>query len=245
MPTQQLTHPALADSDASNRFSGVAALKEPAASRSSSEVQSQETRTITVVGHVPAWGLPDISPYVTKLVNYLHMVGLEHEIKPQDMGGLDDGSPNGKLPYMIDDDGTKVADSTRIIAYLKSKHGDVLDGDMSKSEQAAALAWNRLVEELLLWSGAIQPRWRENSGWETYVPAEVLVAFKEDIDALSDFLADKPFFLGDNPRALDASVYASVRHIIDVPFEWAGRDHARSKANLIAYAGRMRERFGI
>jgi glutathione S-transferase len=243
---------------------------------------SAPPRVLTVYGYVPAWGIPDISPYVTKLVNYLHMVGIEHEWKPQDLATLDQDSPNGKLPYIVLTDGTKITDSNRIIHHLETTIENPLDADLSTTEKADALAWHRLLEEHLYWSGVIQPRWREDAGWETYIPyivqgaevtpemrvgldafrqrildefngqgmgrrtdEEVFEVLREDVDALSDFLRDKPYFLGEEPRTLDASVYSTIRHIIDVPFDWPGKPYTRSKANLVAYADRMRSRFGI
>jgi glutathione S-transferase len=240
------------------------------------------TIVITVYGYVPAWGLPCISPYVTKIANYLAMTGQEFTIQPQDLARLDEDSPHGKLPYIVDADGTKVGDSNRIIGYLKKKYGDALDADMSASEAAQALAWNRLLEEHLYWDGVIQPRWREDSGWNTYIPyivgdikigpelqafldafrqrilsefdgqgmgrrndQQVFEFYQEDINALSDFLADKPFFMGDIPRSLDASAYSSLRHVMDVPFDWPGVAYARSKPNLVAYIDRMRTTYGI
>jgi isoprene-epoxide---glutathione S-transferase len=125
---------------------------------------------ITIYGYVPAFGVPDISPYVTKTINYLTFTGLEFEYRNQDLARLDEDSPTGKLPYIIDSDGTKVPDSNTIIAYLKEKYGDKLDADLSKREAASNLAWNRLIEEHLYWSGIIEPRWRLDVGWQTYIP---------------------------------------------------------------------------
>lgn len=238
---------------------------------------------IEVYGYVPAWGLPCISPFVTKVINYLHMVDLDHEFKAQDLGVLDKDAPHGKLPYIIDDDGTKVHDSSTIIAYLKTKYGDKLDASLSPPEAATALAFNRLVEEHLYWSGVIQPRWRYvANGFEIYIPfivqgaettpplQEILFKFrdrilegfngqgmgrrnddevferlKDDVDALSDFLGDKPYFMGNDPHSIDASVYSTVRHIIDVPWEWPGKPYTQGKKNLVAYADRMREQYGV
>ncbi|PBC57752.1 glutathione S-transferase family protein [Rhodococcus sp. ACPA1] len=237
---------------------------------------------ITVYGYVPAWGIPDISPYVTKVVNYLKFTGVEFEHKTQDLATLDEDSPHGKLPYIVDSDGTKVGDSNTIIAYLKDKYGDKLDADLSKQERALALAFNRLIEEHLYWSGIIQPRWREDSGWETYIPyivqgaevtpemregldgfrgriltefdgqgmgrrsAEVVVEFfRADIDALSDFMADKDFFLGDKLHSIDASVYSTLRHIADQPQQWLGSGYVQSKANLVDYMDRIRKQYDI
>src|SRR5271166_146990 len=55
---------------------------------------------ITVYGYTPAWGLPDISPYVTKLVNYMTFAEIDHQWQPQNLATLDEDSPFGKLPYI-------------------------------------------------------------------------------------------------------------------------------------------------
>ena len=149
-------------------------------------------------------------------------------------------------------------------------------------EAATALAFGRLIEEHLYWSGVIQPRWRYEDDFEIYIPYivqgadvgpelraalmafrdrildefngqgmgrrpddEVLKFLKDDIDALSVFLGDKPYFMGDKLRSIDASVYSTVRHITDSPWDWPGRDYARSKANLVAYTERIRDEFKI
>lgn len=239
---------------------------------------------ITVYGYVPAWGVPDISPYVTKLVNYLTFTNQPFEYRNQSLATLDEDAPFGKLPYIVDEDGTKVGDSSRIIEYLKAKYGDPLDGDQDAVEAATALAFQRLVEENLYWSGVIQPRWRYPEGYEIYIPyivggAEVepgsdlhtaLWAFRDrildgfngqgmgrrpddevhaflvaDVDALSGFLGDKPYFMGDKLRSVDASIYSTVRHVADQPWDFPGRDHIRGKANLMAYAERLRDEFKV
>jgi glutathione S-transferase len=239
---------------------------------------------ITVYGYVPAWGLPCISPYVTKVVNYMTMAGIPHEVKAQDLGTLGTDSPTAKLPYIVDE-GRQVNDSTRIIQYLKETYGDKLDDHLGDTDKAIGLAFQRMVEEYTYWSGIIEPRWPTVERFRIYVPfitggpgldelpqevQDALLAFREkiadqhlkqgmglrghedivaclaeDLDALSTFLGDKPFFLGDEPSSYDATIYSTFRHITDVPWDWAGRDYARSKDNLVAYADRMRARFGV
>ena len=239
---------------------------------------------ITVYGYVPAWGLPCISPFVTKVVNYMTMAGIPHEVKPQDLGTLGTDSPTAKLPYIIDD-GVQVNDSTRIIQYLKDKYGDKLDDHLSEVDKAVGLAFQRMVEEYTYWSGIIEPRWPTVEKFKIYVPyivggpeleelpqevQDALLAFREkihdqhlkqgmglrshedvvaclqeDMDALSTFLGDKAFFMGDEPTSFDATIYSTYRHVADQPWDWEGRDYARSKANLAAYADRMRERFNV
>ena len=75
------------------------------------------------------------------------------------------------MPYIIDtDDGTKVGDANLIISYLQKKYGNPMDEDLSKSDRAILLAFDRLVCEHLYWSGVIEPRWRMDEGWEVYIP---------------------------------------------------------------------------
>ena len=242
--------------------------------------------TITIWGYVPAWGLPDISPYVTKVIYYMKIRGIAYEYKSQDLSQLDVDAPCGKLPYIIDTDDhgqtTKVCDSNVIIAYLQKKFGDPLDADLSKPEKAVAVALDRLIGEHLYYSGVLEPRWRMDEGWETYIPyivqgaevgpelRSVLDAFRTriltgykgqgmgrrdsgvvldfyhvDIDAVSDFLAEKKYFLGDKLHTIDACAYAFLRHLVDQPQEWAGSEYVATKGNLTAYLERMRKEFDM
>lgn len=237
---------------------------------------------IRVFQYIPAWNLPDISPYVTKLVNYLEMTDLNYELVPQPLDHLTTDAPHGKLPYIVDADGSKVADSTQIINYLKKKYGDPLDADMSAADKAVCYAWNKMLDEHFYWAGVIQPRWRMDDGWEVYIPyivggaevgpelREVLDGFRglivsefdgqgmgrrsveevyqlarQDIDAISDFLGDKPFFMGDKPRAIDADLYAMLRHVMYVPFTSDAKDYGLTKLNLTHYCERMNQTYNI
>jgi glutathione S-transferase len=244
-------------------------------------VTKREETMITVYQYIPAWGLPCISPYVSKLVYYLKMAGLKFETKMQDLSRLTTDAPFGKLPYILDN-GTKVADSTHIINYLKKTHGDPLDKDATPAEKADMLAWTRLIDEHLYWAAVIQPRWREDPNWEIYIPyivggaqvspelRKVLDGFRDlirseflgqglgrmpdqivyeraraDLDAISDFLDGKPFFMGNKPRSIDADVCAILRHIMHVPFIFPMKDYALGKKNLVDYCARMIERFKL
>ena len=65
---------------------------------------------ITIYQYLPGWTVPCISPYVTKVLYYMRMVGLPFESKLQDLTKLDHETPHGKLPVIVDDDGTRVAE---------------------------------------------------------------------------------------------------------------------------------------
>jgi glutathione S-transferase len=237
---------------------------------------------ITLYQYLPAWTVPCISPYVTKVAYYMTIAGHAFERKPQDLTRLDKDTPAGKLPCIVDTDGTAVNDSTHIIEYLRAKHGDKLGDGVTPAEQAQMMAFNRMIDEHTYWVAVIQPRWRETGNWEKYLriiagtedvppglrafgddfrfrilnefmnggwgrmPAEVIYRrARTDIDTLSDFLGAKSFFMGEQPRWIDASVLSILRHIIDTPFDFDTKDYAAGKPNLVAYMGRMNSQFGI
>ncbi len=64
-----------------------------------------------------------------------------------------------------------------------------------------------------------------------------------DLNALSDFLADKPFFMGNQPTTLDASAYGLLANILWVPLESPLKDHAEKLSNLSTYCQRMKATF--
>lgn len=232
--------------------------------------------------YIPAWDTPCISPYVSKVVYYMRMAGIDCDIVQQDLATLAEDAPRGKLPYLVLDDGTIVCDSNEIIAFFKRTLGDPLDEQLTPVQKAESIAWTRLCDEHLYWSGVIQPRWRKDHGWETYIPfivggaevdpelrqalddfrahildefnlqgmggrddAEVYEIYKIDIDALSDFLGDKPWFMGNAPTAVDATVHSFLRHCMYTPFDWPGREYALSKPNFVNYCKRFKETYEI
>ena len=57
---------------------------------------------IKMHGYIPAWGVPDVSPFVTKIDCYLRMVGLPYELVKLEQGDLTK-TPKGKLPVIEDE----------------------------------------------------------------------------------------------------------------------------------------------
>jgi len=64
-----------------------------------------------------------------------------------------------------------------------------------------------------------------------------------DVKALSDFLRDKPFLLGDAPTSLDATGYAFLANLLRVELPSMISDYTRQFENLQAYCDRMQARF--
>ncbi len=84
-----------------------------------------------------------------------------------------------------------------------------------------------------LWSQGIS-RHRED---------EIFQIGNRDLDALSEFLGDKPYFMGEQPTTLDASAFGLLINVIGCPIESALKVHAQSLKNLTSYCLRMRDRY--
>lgn len=78
--------------------------------------------------------------------------------------------------------------------------------------------------------------WGQGLGRHTTSELDEIAA--RGIMALADFLADKPFLMGDKPCGADAFVFASVAHLLSDHYDTASRDAALRHANLAAYRDR-------
>ena len=73
---------------------------------------------ITLYGFGAGFGLPEISPFVTKTEVQLKMAGLAYAKEK----AMPPASPKGQLPYIVDEAET-IADSTFIRAHIEGKYG--------------------------------------------------------------------------------------------------------------------------
>lgn len=72
---------------------------------------------------------------------------------------------------------------------------------------------------------------------------EVAALGNRDVDALSELLGDRPFFLGDAPRTIDAAVWGFLESTLGFPADSPVKARMASKANLVAFRARVRERW--
>lgn len=107
-----------------------------------------------------AFGVPNPSPFCIKVETWLRLAELEYKIKWRFDSRK---SPHGKLPF-IKDNGKIVADSNNIIEHLSQAHHINLDGGLSDEQQAAALAFDRMLSEHTYW-GVVFARWIEPTVW--------------------------------------------------------------------------------
>lgn len=109
----------------------------------------------------PIAQVPNLSHFCSKVETYLRMAKLPYEVETT----LPMKAPRGKLPY-IDDNGTIVADSRLIVDYLKKNYGDKLDGHLTATKRATALAIQRLVEEHFFWVTMYSRWWYTDENWQ-------------------------------------------------------------------------------
>ena len=224
---------------------------------------------ITLSGGGPKFGLPELSPFVTKTEAQLKMLGLPYvkEIARPNQ------SPKGQIPF-IDDDGTRVADSHFIREHLEEKLGKDLDAHLDDRQRAEAWAIERMVDDHLAqglrymrWlvpenfakgpahfvDGApeeVRPKLREDLqsrmrdtlravGVARHSLDEVTALGERSLSALSVLLGDKPYLFGEKAAGVDATAFAVLSGILTPFFESPLREKALSHANLVAYTARM------
>ncbi len=80
-------------------------------------------------------------------------------------------------------------------------------------------------------------------GMGRHSAAEIHAIGCRDVTAVSDFLADKPYMLGDRPHSLDATAHAFLANLLWAPVDSPLRRHAQRYPNLEAYCQRMKATF--
>ena len=107
----------------------------------------------------PAFGLPDPSPFVTKVEILLKMAGLPYRTETNGFGK----APKGKLPY-IDDDGERIADSTFIRWHIEKKYKFDFDRGLSAEQRAAAWAFEKMAEDQT-YCALVHARWMNDANF--------------------------------------------------------------------------------
>lgn len=224
---------------------------------------------IVLYGSRPDFGLPEVSPYVTKTEVQFKMAGIAYRKE----AAAPSQSPKGQVPF-IDDDGDIIADSTFIRAYVERKFGIDLDDGLSGAERAQAWAVERMLENHFGWAMAharwiipenfdkgpanffnvAPPEMRDQLrnevrvrvadalravGVGRHTPDEILMLADRSLGALSEILGDKPFLFGERPVGVDATAFALLAAVMTPFFNSPLRERACEYANLVAYVNRI------
>ena len=228
---------------------------------------------VTLYTFGPAFGLPDPSPFVSKVETLLKMAGVPYRTSTDGFGK----APKGKLPY-IDDDGERVADSTFIRWHIEKKYGFDFDRGLSAEARAVAWAFEKMAEDNLYWT-LVDLRWTDDGnfhkgpvnffrkvpaplrpivvamvrrklrktlqgqGMGRHSTAEIVALATRSIDAIADYLGSKPFFMGAEPLGVDATMFAFAAGVLCPLFDTPIRTAAERHDNLKRYIGRMTARF--
>jgi glutathione S-transferase len=228
---------------------------------------------IILNGGGEAWGLPELSPYVTKTEVHLRMAGLAYEKRRCNP----DQSPKGQMPF-IDDGGRLIADSTFIRFHIEREYGVDLDEGLTALERAtsltietmvdhtltAALAWFRwLVPENFArgpaqFFASVPADMRDAvcagvvaqvaanlkaRGIGRHTPDEILALGARTLSALEVFIGDSGYVMGEKPCGADALVFAALAGVMTPHFPSPLRDEAIRRPRLVAYVSRMMDRY--
>jgi glutathione S-transferase len=228
---------------------------------------------IILYGFGAGFGLPEISPFVTKTEVQLKMAGLAYRKER----AMPPSSPKGQMPY-IGDDGALIADSTFIRAHIERKYGLDLDEGLSPLQRAQAWAFERAIEHHLYFAlvgarwidpenfakgpaqffdaapedsraavrEAAQARVTENYrivGLGRHAPEEVIDLVTRSLSALSEQLASQYYLMGERPCGTDATAFATLAGILTPHFDSPLRRRVGQFANLNAYVDRMMARY--
>lgn len=228
---------------------------------------------IILFGGGPAFGLPELSPYVTKTEVQLKMAGIPY-VKEF---ARREASPKGQLPF-IDDEGTRLADSTFIRAHLERKYYVDLDEGLSTFERAQAWAIERMLENHLGWVSAyarfmVAENFKKGPAlWFAFAPEpmrtkmqgellanvaatlhsvgigrhspdEIWELGERSLGALSALLGDKPFVMGEIESGVDATAFGALAGMLTPFFDSPLRRAAERYPNLVDYVDLMMARY--
>lgn len=228
---------------------------------------------ITLHGFGPAFGLPDPSAFVMKVMGLLRIAELPFTLETSNPRK----GPKGKIPWIVDG-GRVVADSTFIQRYLEETYGIDFYPGLDRRAKAVGWAVEKMCEEHLYFC-AVHERWGKDENFDKgprtffeQVPAPVrplisrlvrrqIVArvkaqgiglhnddeinqlAARDFASLADLLGDRPYILGDAPTATDACVHSFVASALTPFFDGPLRRAALAHDNLVAYDTRLRQRW--
>ena len=199
---------------------------------------------IILHGFGAGFGLPEISPFVTKTEVQLRMAGLAYAKER----AMPPASPKGQLPY-IEDEAERIGDSTFIRAHIERKYGFDFDAGLDQKSRAQAWAFERMIEHHVYWA-LVGARWVDAENFAKGPSHFFDGAPDEDVDlavrslfALSVQLGDKAYLMGEEPCGTDATAFGALAGILTPFFDSTLRERAEKFDNLTAYVDRMMARY--
>ncbi len=109
-------------------------------------------------------------------------------------------------------------------------------------DYGAEIGVPRLLSPLILGSvrrKVVQALWGQGAG--RFTQSQVEARLCANLDAVSTQLGKCPYFLGAEPRTIDATIHAFLWALVESPFESPVRVHAQKLENLVRYCAHMRQ----
>jgi glutathione S-transferase len=228
---------------------------------------------ITLYNFGPAFGLPDSSPFVTKAETLLKMSGLPYRtdrtgFRKAPKGKLPYIDDAGEIiadstfirwhlekKYGINFD-RGLTSEQRAIAWAFEK--------MAEEHLYWALVHGRWIDDTNFAKGPAQffrgvpapmrpfvttmvrrkvRQMLYGQGTGRHSLQEIAALAARSLDAMADFLGPKPFFMGNEPTGVDATMFAFTAGMLCPHFDILARSAAERHENLRRYVGRMTARF--
>jgi len=225
--------------------------------------------TVLVHCFEPGKTIPNLSPFVLKLLTYLRMTGIPYQISTKKPFG-----PKGKSPW-ITLNGESLGDSQLIVEFLSKKFEKNVWGNATDEQKAVARLVRLTLEEHFVW-GLGQWRWIKNvnnfgelsdipslrlkfmkyvygrklkntmydAGIGRHTYEEIVAMMEEDLINVSNLLGTKKFILGNEPVEADCAIFGMLAQII-----YTGQGSPYEKlineklTNLKEYVVRIKEKY--
>lgn len=221
--------------------------------------------------HVSTHGIPNVSPFCSKLETWLRLFEIPHEVDVIDHPGK---APKKMAPW-VTIDGESIGDSTFIIEELARRYRVDADGWLDPKQRAIAQAVKGMVEEHLYFAVAYlhfvwDPGWAVIKTVLDEVPAplrpiatyllrrdakrtthyqgmgrhtipEICDLTIRDLDAIAELLVG-PWFFGDRPCTLDATVFGALSGLVWIDVDSPVHARARAHQPFVHYCERIRDR---
>lgn len=81
-----------------------------------------------------------------------------------------------------------------------------------------------------------------SAGWARHTQADREIMLRDDLDTLDAVLGDGPFYGGERPAMVDASIFAHLEEVIDGANSWL-KTAVMSRPRLVAFVERFKKQF--
>lgn len=219
------------------------------------------------------WGIPNLSHFCCKTETYLRMAGIEYEIKPTlpltaPKGKLpyieDNHIKLGDSQFIIQhlkenyknlDEALNNKEQALSLAMQRMLEEHLYWATMYSRWQYTDANWQVNKKAIF---GVMPPIVRDiaatyfrnkikkqiyGHGIGRHKTKEIFKIGMLDIDAISDLLGEKTYFLGEEPSTLDASAFGILINTLGCPIESPLKNHGLSKNNLINFVSRIKSRY--